>query len=164
MSERHCTNCRAELPRGADACPQCGVFAGDVFDGRRPKPPRKPIAALPLILLVLAGAGGWWWYTQHQRRAQIPPMDSGSPGVVSQRPGGTRRATGAEINEAEAIRILRRSLSGRVSAECLVVSSQGSEGGDYRLTAFDRCQNTRLGRFTVDGKSGKVTPGGMSSD
>ena len=159
MSERLCTNCRADIPNGADVCPQCGVFAGDVFDGRRPKPPRKPIMILPLVLLVLAGAGGWWFYTQYQRRAQIPPMDAGSPGVVRQRPGGTRRAAGAKINEAEAIRILRRSLADRVTAECLVVSSQGVDGGVYRLTALDRCQSTRLGRFTVDGITGDVKPG-----
>src|SRR5687767_12241282 len=123
MSERYCASCRASLPRSASSCPKCGTFAGDVFDGRKPKPPFRLPNWLPL-LFVLALLGGGWYYWQSRPQSSAPPPDSGPATVVGQRPGGSRRAPGAAINEAEAIRVLRRSLATRIRTDCLVVSSQ----------------------------------------
>jgi len=152
---RYCTECRAELPRGASTCTACGVFAGDVFDGKMPRRERSRLPTFLLLLLILgvAGAAAWFFYQKSQRSA-MPRLDSGPTAVVRQRPGGTRRATGAVVNEAEAIRALRRHLASApepVTIECLVVSSQGPSGSRYNLTAIDRCKGTRLGRWVVTG-------------
>jgi hypothetical protein len=78
--------------------------------------------------------------------------------VVHDRPGGARRASGAKINEAEAMRLLRRHLATTVSIPiaCLAVMSHGPSKGDYFFTALNRCDSIRLGRWRVDGKSGAV--------
>ena len=159
MSERYCASCRAVLPRGAPACPQCGVYAGDVFDGRKPKEKRRAPNWLPLLIVLAILAAGGWYYWQRRPRSGPESFDKGPASVVRQRPGGSRRAPGATINEAEAIRVLRRSLAARVSSDCLVVTSQGHSGAVYRLTALDRCAGTRLGRFGVDGKTSAVSAG-----
>lgn len=115
------------------------------------------------VLIAAAVVATGWIYLQRgeQRRmpwqSDPPRADTGPIGVVRQRPGGARRAAGAKINEAEAIRALRQHLASQPNAirsECLAVSSQGPEGGKYRLTAFDSCNGTRLGRFVVDGTGG----------
>ena len=152
---RYCSECRAELARGADSCAVCGVYAGDVFDGRMPRrgPPRFRGALLLVLILGVAGAGGWLFF-QRRQQSRAPRLDSAPTAVVRQRPGGTRRAAGAKINEAEAIRALRRHFATAaepVTAECLVVSSQGPSGSQYDLTAIDRCKGTRLGRWVVNG-------------
>jgi hypothetical protein len=155
MEERYCVNCRAELPGGASACPQCGTYAGDVFDGQVPKPKRRG-GAWVVLILVAAGALAAlrpWRYLKTQAAAEKP-----STRVVSVRPGGARRAPNAKLSEPEAMLTLRRHLtSDSVRADCLVISSQGWRETSYRLTALDRCAGTRLGRFRVDVKSGEVT-------
>ena len=153
--QRYCENCRELIGRGANACAACGTYAGDVFDGRMPVR-RAPSSVGPwLTLLLLIGAAAAVWFYWQQRRkpaAPPPPIAASSPiGVVRQRPGGTRQAEGAQINEAEAIRALRAHLSS-IKPECLAISSQGPEGSRYRLTALDSCDGTRLGRFVVDGR------------
>jgi hypothetical protein len=83
--------------------------------------------------------------------------------VVSDRPGGARKAAGATVNEAEAIRLLRRHLvAAGTKSECIAISSQGSAGNSYRFTAYDGCAQVRMGRWTVDGRSGAVERGGGS--
>ena len=79
--------------------------------------------------------------------------------MVGDRPGkAARRAAGASLNEAEAIRLLRRhfSTTTNIANQCLVVMSNGPSKGDYFFTAFNRCDSIRLGRWQVDGKSGAV--------
>ena len=144
--ERYCENCRAELPKNASECPQCGVFAGDVFNGKMPKEkkPRDFTMLIALLLVAAAAAGAWYWWQQKNQPAPVV-FDTGPTKVVRQRPGG------GSNKEAEAIRALRAHLAPRVKAECLAVTSQGASAGSYRLTAFDTCSGTRLGRFVVDG-------------
>jgi hypothetical protein len=63
------------------------------------------------------------------------------------------------VNEAEAIRLVRRHLVETlgVKADCVAILGQGSRTGADLVTAHDRCASTRLGRWRVDGKTGAVT-------
>jgi len=153
---RYCSNCRAEIPAGEAACQQCGVFAGDVFDGRAPGKSRRGFWIAVFVSILLATVAIGWLILQ--RRAGPAALTEPQPvSVVSDRPGGSRRAPGATINEAEAIRVLRGHLVATgIAPDCVVISSQGPAGGRYRLTAINRCDETRLGRFVVDGKTGAV--------
>jgi hypothetical protein len=158
--DRFCSNCRAALPKDADSCPECGVYAGDLYDERvhRPKTRFTLFAAL-LALALLAGGAAVWWNTRHglpekkPKAAEVPSVR-----VVGDRPGGARRAPGAVVNEAEAIRLVRRHLveTAGVRADCVAILGQGSRNGSYLVNAHDRCASTRLGRWRVDGKSGAV--------
>ena len=160
---RYCTNCRAEVPAKADACPACGVFAGELYDERmhRPRTRYALFAALLTIALVAGGAAVWWnaggrlpqW--KEEARPRTPRVR-----VVGDRPGGAKRAAGAKINEAEAIRLVRKHLvdTRGLSSECIVLLGGGFKGGGYVVTARDHCTATRLGRFRVDGKTGEVKP------
>ena len=154
---RYCSNCRTEIPPREAACPQCGVFSGDVFDGRLPGKPRRGFwTAIFVIIFIATAAVGWLIL---QRRAEPTAVTEPEPiSVVSDRPGGSRRASGATINEAEAIRVLRRHFASKgIAADCLVVSSQGPARSSYRLTAINRCDETRLGQFVVDAKTAAVS-------
>ena len=156
--QRYCTECRAEIPRGTNSCPACGVFAGDMFDGRMPGRTRKPVSGTLLLILLIgiAGAAAAWYLMERDRRQKaLPRLDTVPTRVVRQRPGGTRRATGAKVNEAEAIRALRSHFADAAQpmpGECLVVSSQGPAGSSYKLIAIDRCKGTRLGQYVVSGR------------
>ena len=156
MEPRFCSNCRAEIPPRDETCPACGVFAGDVFDGKMPGRPRRMrwIFVVVAIAILIAAAGMFLL----QRRSQPAEVTAPPPvSVVSDRPGGSKRASGAVVNEAEAIRLLRRHLVATgIKNECVVISSQGVRENLYRLTAIDRCEETRLGRWVVDGKTQDV--------
>ena len=155
---RYCTNCRAELGRGDETCSACGVFAGELFDGRLPRKPRRGrwIIVFLLILTLTVAAG---WLILQRRGSPTELTEPQTISVVSDRPGGSRLARGATVNEAEAIRLLRRHLTSRgIANECIAVSSQGPRQGSYDLTAVDSCAGTRLGRFIVDGKTQAVRP------
>lgn len=159
--DRLCSNCRAELSRDASACPACGVFAGDVFDGRirRKREPRKWGGIFGVLLLLLAAGGGWWWWKTTQEPAPVAPPAAEAPiRVVGDRPGGVRRAKGGKLNEAEAILTLRRKLAAQhqLKNECVAILSHGSEGGAYVLSAVNSCGGTKLGRWRVDAVTGAV--------
>ena len=148
--ERYCTNCRTAIPEGSEVCPACGVFAGDVFDGKMPKQRAaggggRWVAVL--VVLLLAAAGGWWWYTRY---GQFPTPDTGPIRVVGDRPGGN-------VDEAKATVTLRHYLAGQVKAECLAVINRGYTNGYYSFDAVDSCQRSKLGRWRVDAKSGTVS-------
>jgi hypothetical protein len=164
MNDRYCSNCRAELPPKVDACPACGVFAGDVFDERSLRPRTR--WGFLVAFLVIAALGAAWYFMPNKpdipwQREEAKPARPAPPAtrVVKDRPGDERRAAGATVNEAEAIRLLRRHLASTtdIANPCLVVMSQGPRDGDYFFIAYNRCEKTRIGRWRVDGKSSAVT-------
>ena len=147
---RFCSNCRAELPAKAEACPTCGVFAGDLYDERmhRPRTRFALFAALLFVAIAAAGAAVWW----KEGRA-IP----GRPQKVVRR--APPRAPGPVKNDAEAIRIVRRHLVETVGLEnrCVVLLGRGLAKGGYVVRAQNHCTDTRMGDWRVDAKTGKVT-------
>ncbi len=166
---RFCSNCRAELPDDADSCAECGVYAGDLFDERSLKPRTRRGFWVALVAVIALTAGMTAWLSTQKALPQMPWQKS-EPAVVKRtppetrvvgdRPGRVRRAAGAQINEAEAIRLVRRHIvsTTNIANPCLVVMSNGPKGGHYYCTAFNRCDSLRMGKFRVDGKSGAVAP------
>jgi len=154
--ERFCTNCRAPLARGASWCEACGTDAGEVFDGRV-KPQQRErsnswITAVVLLIIVAAAA----WFTRPYWRRYVGDrgiVSTSEPKVVKQRPGGARRLAGATLSEPEAIMALRRSF--QMKDECIAVMSRGFDAKSYTFDAVNRCANRKLGRFSVDAKSGE---------
>jgi len=147
--DRYCANCRSRIPTGASVCPQCGTYAGDVFDGRLPKPKRKP-AWIFLLLLIAAAAGASWYWIQ---RAKIPRADTGPVRVVGDRPGGG-------VPQAEAAMVLRHHFAAQehpIKSECLALIGKGYRDGQYLFDAVNSCDRTRLGRFKVDAKTKNVS-------
>ena len=104
------------------------------------------------LIIGVAGALAYW----RSRQPEPAPSAPAPVRVVRDRPGGARRPPGAKVNEAEAVRLLRRHMS-QVKPECLAVMSNGYRGGGYQLTAVNGCTSKKLGRWRVDGKSGAVT-------
>ena len=160
---RSCENCGANVPAGATSCPECGVYAGKYVEGQAVHP-RKPRIGLALSFLAaaLVVTGVSMWMTKphilplpfDSRRE--PPATSTAPiRVVKDRPGGARRGAGATITEPEAILRLRRHFTS-IQGECVAILSQGYRDGAYHLTAVNRCDGTRLGRWRVDGRTGAV--------
>lgn len=160
MESRYCSNCRAELPPKADACPACGVFAGELYDERMHRPrPRLALFGTLFAIAVLAGGAAVWWNAQRalpDRPAK--PQDAPRTRVVGDRPGGAKKARGAAVNQAEAVRILRRHLvdTRGLKNECIVALGEGVAGGAYVFSVRDHCSGTRLGKFRVDVKTGDV--------
>lgn len=161
--ERFCSNCRAPLAADATECAACGVFAGDLFDGRTPKKLRRRMWPwVPLVVFLLAaGAAAWIWFRTETPipyvRSAPPRLDTGPTHVVRGRPGGDRRGHGAKITEAEAVRALRNMLiaqTPQLTSECLALLSHGYQDGGYVLSAFNRCDGTKLGKWRVDGRTG----------
>jgi hypothetical protein len=157
--DRYCSNCRAPIPRGAGNCPSCGMYAGDVFDGKIPRQQKRSSSGFWIILLLLTAAGGGaYWYWMH--RSQIPRADTGPVRVVGDRPGGARRAAGAAINEPEAMMTLRHHFAEQehpIRSECIAVISKGFRDGHYTFDAVNSCDRTRLGRWKVDAKTKAVS-------
>lgn len=130
----------------------------EVYDDRPlrgPRPPRTWPLVFSAIALIALGVAAWFFL--QPRPAPPPRVDTGPVRVVRDRPGVTHKLPGAAINQAEAIRLLQRHLGQTVSSECLVVMGKGSVGSAYLFTAFNRCDNTRLGQWKVDGKTRAVS-------
>jgi len=140
--ERYCTNCRARLPSDASACPACGVFAGDVFDGRMPREKRSHapwLVILGVIALIAAAAIFIRWPRARHTPVRAP--------VAKSLPG----QAGAML----AIR--QRLVSDQLTNECLALISKGSRDGAYLVAAVDRCQHRSLGEWKVDRKTHAVS-------
>jgi hypothetical protein len=158
--DRFCTNCRAVIPPGEDVCPTCGVYAGDVFDGRLPRAGRRRMWPLVLVMLLVLGAGAVWLFWPQRQPVRF---DTGPARVVRGVPGASQRPPGAKLNQAEATRTLRRFLaspergSAAVSSECLAVISRGYGHGVYAFSAVNRCDGASLGGWDVDAKTERVS-------
>jgi hypothetical protein len=161
VAQRFCSNCRAELPLNAEACPACGVFAGELYDERmhRPKTRFKLFAGWLVIALLAGGAAVWFNAQRSLPDRKQTVRQTPRTRVVGDRPGGARRAAGAKISEAEAIRLVRRHLvtTNGIRNDCIVLLGAGFSGGGYVVNARDHCTSTRLGKWRVDAKTGAVT-------
>lgn len=169
---RLCSNCRAELPPDAEVCPSCGVFAGQVFDGKtdvQRDAMYRSIVRITVLVMILAAVGAAAFFLRDSpylkrlfTHDQPPPAPAQPTRVVSDRPGGERRARGAVLTESEAVRVLRRHLTSTgqtpIRNECLAILSNGSTGGSYIFTVVNSCDRTRLGKWRVNGKSEEVSP------
>ena len=135
--ERYCSNCRTELPAGAEACPQCGVYAGELFDERSLRKRRAPRAGFWIALLVLASASYAGWIYWRSRPAPVPA----APQAV-------------ERKESEVARVRRTIIEATgVKDECLAVIRV--RAGLYN--AVNSCDGTKLGKWKVRG--GRVVRG-----
>jgi predicted nucleic acid-binding Zn ribbon protein len=147
-----CENCGASVPRDLGACPECGVFARVLKQKKEKKKSNTRLWVLMLLLIALAVAATTYWVT---RPTVVPKKPAPLPvRVVHDRPGGARSGSGAKVSEPEAILYLQRSLGLKV--DCIAIMSNGFRDGAYQLTAVDRCEGTRLGKWRVDGKTGAV--------
>jgi len=113
-----------------------------------------------IVLLVIAIVGVSAWRTLRRQASPAPPPTTLTipPRVVHDRPGTTRRGSGAKLTEPEAILTLRRHLvaTQNLQSHCVAILSNGYKDGTYTLTAVDSCKDARLGRWRVDGRTGEV--------
>lgn len=123
----------------------------DIYDDRPPRNERPFPWWIVITSVIVIGAAAWWW--MRPRTVLISP---GPVRVVKQRPGGALKPKGALLSEPEAIITLRRHLAQEAKSECIAMTSQGFRNGAYLLTAVDSCKGVRLGKWTVDAKSGAV--------
>lgn len=147
---RFCSNCRAELPEKAEACPECGVFAGDLYDERMHRPrTRFALFATLLAVAIVAGGAAIWW---NAGRA----LPDRQPAVQRKQPP---RAPGPVKDAAEALRIMRRHFveTKGLKNDCVVLLSRGFSKGGYMIAARDHCSHTRLGNWRVDARTGEVS-------
>lgn len=168
MEERYCSNCRASIPEGSEVCQSCGVYAGDIFDGRFPadreRSRKRWKHAVIMVAAIVAGTAlVWFGLPLLSRQAkQEPRRASASVRVVRGRPG-EKPVPAGEVGEAEAIRRLRRALTTAphdpISDDCLVVMSKGRSGNAWILSAYNHCEQMKLGAWQVSVKNGTVTRG-----
>ncbi|MGN6184762.1 MAG: hypothetical protein ACTHQM_14020, partial [Thermoanaerobaculia bacterium] len=147
------------LPDQADSCPECGVYAGDLFDGKI-KREKKPLSAglLALLLLAIIGTGYAVWFNRYRKDPETAKPEAPPTRVVKDRPGASEKPRNAKLTQAEAIRILVAHLveTRGVKRECVVVMGEGYRDDTYRFTAFNHCDKTRMGKWQVSGRTGKV--------
>lgn len=148
--ERFCSNCRAELPKGASVCPACGVFAGEVFDGRLPREKRPYGTYLIVILGVIAIFAV---ATLFVRWPGVPIFHSIHPRVHKTAP----RAKKLPGEAGAMLAIRQRLVSDQVPNECLVLMSKGLHDGVYVIRAVDGCRHQQLGDWKVDAKTHEIS-------
>ena len=107
---------------------------------------------LTLLLIAIAIAAATYFLST---RSTANPLALLPIHLVHDRPGGVRTGPGATISEPEAMLRLQRSFS--LSPDCVAILGNGYSEGAYNLTAVNRCDGTKLGRWRVDGKSGAIT-------
>jgi hypothetical protein len=128
------------------------VFTGRVEAERRPKTRWASLVVL-VVGLVLASAAAWWVV----RERYVPPEP---PKAAPPAPAPAPKPAGPVRSDAEAANVLRRYLvaTKAIGSECVAILGHGRSGGQWTLSASDRCQHVRLGRFRVDAQTGAVTP------
>jgi len=143
MEERYCTECRAAIPKGESVCPACGVYAGDVFDGKLPKQRRRWPWAVAIVAAIIALA---WFIPVEDRRPRLSIVPKKS--VTS---------------EHDAMIALRQFLTtSERPSQCVALIAKAHSGNAYVISAVDRCKHTQLGQFAVDSK-GNVTASNVTS-
>jgi hypothetical protein len=154
--ERYCSNCRHELPADAQSCPECGVFAGDVFDGRIPGQWQRWVRRGVLIALLAGTAAAWFVLKDRDLTSFLPSAGRDEPQPQARKVVPV--SSGPVTTHAQAVRALRRHLVATrgIANDCLVLKSEGRSGGAWVLTVLDRCENFRLGRFRIDAATGRV--------
>ena len=141
MEERYCTECRAAIPKGESVCPACGVYAGDVFDGKMPRKRRS--RWLWLIAVMVALVGAIWLFAPDSRQ----PLHTHLVHRISLHPR----------TQSEAMQTLRRFLTTSERGEhCVALIAKRHEDDAYIISAVDACKHIRLGDFAVDAK-GNIT-------
>ena len=141
MDERYCTECRAAIPEGESVCPACGVYAGDVFDGKLPRK-RRSWSWLWWVLVILIVAAVVLFWPRPARRQAHRPIRRGPHVVKDQR---------------DAMQTLRQFLTtSERDEQCVALMSKGKSGSDYVIAAVDRCKHVQLGSFVVEGKTARV--------
>jgi hypothetical protein len=131
------------------------VYAGDVFDGRLPGRRRKVFRYVVLVVLLIAAAGAWYVLRDRDLSPLLPQREE--PKSVKKLapppPAGPVRS------DAEAVRAVRKYLVATTGVEndCIALISNGRKGGAWLLTAVNRCEKLRLGKWRVDAKTGVVS-------
>jgi len=146
--ERYCSNCRGEIPKGAVVCPVCGVYAGDVFDGKKSKSPRTYATwiAIAVVLVLIALIWTWpkWSPNRRSRDAEV------------------RRAVFRKLRkdidaQFEVTRLIRRRLvADGLPDSCVALVGKGSHDARKYL-AIDICHDRPMGEWTADLDTGVVT-------
>jgi len=148
--ERYCSNCRAEIPKGAGVCPACGVYAGDVFDGRQ----RRRKRAWGTFAIVILGVAAIFAVASFFIRWPKMPIFSSTPARAHTVAPRAKRLPG----EAGAMLAIRQHLvSDQIPNECLVLMSRGLHDGVYVIRAVDRCRHRQLGDWKVDAGTHEIS-------
>lgn len=142
--ERYCSNCRAELPDGAVGCPACGVYAGDVFDGKKPKSPRSYASWIVIPLALALVALVWTW-----QRWQ--------PRVTKSRRAAIMRSLKKDVRrQLDATLLIRHQLvANGLPESCLALVGKGRRES-RKYVAIDICHNRPMGEWTADPDTGAV--------
>ena len=140
--ERYCSNCRAEIPKGAVVCPVCGVYAGDVFDGKKPKSPRSYATwiAIPVVLVLIALV--WAWPRPNRKTESKQRMQALVKDLHHQ------------MDVTQAIR--KRLVADGLPESCLALVGKGNRDA-RRYLAIDICHDRPMGEWTADPNTGHVT-------
>ena len=140
---RYCTECRAEIPEGEGVCPSCGVYAGDVFDGKLPRKKRSGAWLWVLAVIVIAATAV---FVLEPWKEHVVPRSR------------THLLKRIPANERGAMQVLREFLTtSERREECVALISKGTSSTAWKIYAVDRCKHQPIGEFNVDRKTGKVT-------
>lgn len=144
--ERYCSNCRGEIPEGAVVCPVCGVYAGDVFDGKKPKSSRMVATwvAIPIVLALVIGA--WmmpkWWLRQSGRQERNAIL---------------RKLRAQVQNQIDVTSLIRKRLvADGLPDSCIALVGKGRPDA-HKYLAIDICHDRPMGEWTADRETGAVT-------
>lgn len=146
--ERYCSNCRGEIPKGAVVCPVCGVYAGDVFDGKKPKSARMVATwiAIPIVIALVVAI--WtlpkWWPRALTERQQIQ----------ARLLRNVRSEVRKEIDVTTLIR--HRLVADGLPGSCIALVGKGRHNSRKYL-AIDICHDRPMGEWTADPATGVVT-------
>lgn len=125
------------------------MFTGVVAAERPPKTRWGSLAALVAGLILVSAAA--WWVVRERIEPPAPPPPKAV--IALPPPAGPVRTP------AEAAVVLRKYLVATkgIGQECVALLGHGRSNGQWVLSASDRCQHLRLGRFRIDAKSGVVS-------